>query len=193
MSPPAWSKQEFADLEALGRRVAEKYLTPSAFVFEIDDVVAQSLEELLRAQARGEVENPHGLLSKIVHDRALKVRTRWERERERGWFEDEPPKGGAGGVVKFARAGRGVVADDHGAGDPLAQLIAAGDLDALWTAVNALAPDDRRIAELTYLGTGPRKAPEVARELGLAPGTVRNRLVVIRRELAAALERAEIS
>ena len=182
-----WTKEEFEELTAVGRRAAGKILTLSAG-FEVDDVVAQSLEEFLKRDRTDEIPYPRALMRTIVRRRAIKVRDRWERDRERDWIEDELPEDGAGGLARVARAGRAVVADDRGAGDPLERLIAEGDREALWDAVAELTPEDRRIAELTYLGTGPRKAPDVAGELGIAPGTVRNRLVAIRRQLAEALD-----
>ena len=55
-------------------------------------------------------------------------------------------------------------------------------------AISQLRPVDREIARLTYECEPPLQGPEVAERTGLPAGTVRNRLVQIRRLLAELLE-----
>lgn len=114
----------------------------------------------------------------------MKYRNAWEARRGFDWIDEAEA---SENNPKIARAGRAVAAGDDGIADPLVAIIDGADRDALLWAVAQLDELDRHIIELTYLGTVAQKAPAVAAELGLAPKTVRNRLVVIRRELAAVL------
>jgi RNA polymerase sigma factor (sigma-70 family) len=160
MTEPGWTKEEFAELTAVGRLEAARVLTQGGG-FEIEDVVAQSLEELWKARATSDVDDPRELMRTITRERALSARARYDAD------HDASANGAAGSA-------NGADGNPPGA-------------DALQRALDALSPEDRRIAELTYFGAQLREAPEVAEELGIEPGTVRVRLVAIRRELAVAL------
>jgi DNA-directed RNA polymerase specialized sigma24 family protein len=152
MSDQGWTKDQFAELTAVSRLEATKIL-PKGSDFQVEDVVAQSLEEFWKLHGAGQVDNPRVLMRTITLRRALKMRD----------GDDPPPSAQSSGY--------------DGPVEP----------DALHRAIDAMTPEDRRIAELAYFGDALRSAPAVAAELAVETDTVRARLAVIRRELVDAL------
>ena len=152
MSDQGLTKDQFAELTAVSRLEATKIL-PQGSDFQVEDVVAQSLEEFWKLHGAGQVDNPRVLMRTIALRLALKMRDGDDPE------PSSQPDGYEGPV----------------------------EPDALHRAIDAMSPEDRRIAELAYFGDALRSAPAVAAELDVETDTVRARLTVIRRELVDTL------
>ncbi len=186
VTPKPPTEAELAELGEVARRVAENWLPMSARD-SVGDVVQDSLIAYVEYASRKEVDNPVGVMALIAKRRAQKSNMDWKKNRrnEDGiGLDDEDGRGD----------GHHVVADIPGMGRTVERF---ENLDALGWAIEQLPADLRPIAELTFLGgesaDGSRgefnflqdrlDAEEVASRLGLAVGTVRNRLVTIRRLL----------
>lgn len=173
-SPP-----DIKELRRIARLEVAKRLTVSSN-HAINDLAQSAVAEYLGAAAKEEVDVPGALIRIIARRLGIKYRDEWEKKRpnlpidHHGLADDdgrgrvfEPPSGEVPASVALANEAR---------------------RKRIAEAVERLDPVDREIVQLTYLGDPPRKAPDVARSLGLKPGTVRNRLVGIRRTLADLLE-----
>jgi len=179
---PEVTRMPEIDLETLrtiALEEARRRLTPSGD-HEADDIAQSSVLEYLDYAAKNEVENPRGMICIIARRRAWKYRDKWEAKRA------NPVVDPIGGADEDARS-RGVELAAN-IGDPVTALVEKREAQLVAYAVSQLDPVDREIAHLTYMSKTPLNAPEVAERLSLAAGTVRNRLVRIRRYLAELLE-----
>ncbi len=186
----ALQDEEYAALCEVARSEAGKRLTWSGH-HEIKDVVQQVMADYVTYAADHDVSNPGGLVRIMARRRVHKYRDAWERRR--GWAtvlvgedEDETDDHGARAA---AVDGLEPEAVDAGPEDAVVDaMVADSERESVAYALSLLKPEFREIAELTYLADPQLKAPAVAEQLGLSPGTVRNRLVEIRRVLAELLE-----
>lgn len=167
------------ELQEVARQEARIALTLSGG-HEVDDVVQTSIAQYLERAGRTEIKNPGALVRIIARRSAWKYRDKWEAKR------GDRPLHKLGGAGEDADAKRPDLAADVEA--PEDALITRKEAELVTYAVDQLDPEDREIASLTYLSDPPRTAPEIAERLHLAPGTVRNRLVRIRRLLAELLD-----
>lgn len=148
-----------AELTALGKQAARQALTRSALP-HCSDIAQDAMIDFDRKRRRGDhIENPAGLIRVIARRRAWRFRDRWELERDRPVADED-------------------IAAPAPDDDPYPEV-------AIDWLMSHLDDRDREIALLTW-GEG-LKAPAVAQRVGLAPGTVRNRLVRIRRHLRQVL------
>ena len=170
---------ELKELQSIAQREARKALTQSGG-HEVDDVVQTSIAQYLDRAAKTEIQNPGALIRIIARRCAWKYRDKWEDKRR------DQPLHKLGGADEDAGAERLDLTDDLEA--PEDALIARKEAELVTCAVDQLDPEDRELAILTYLSDPPRTAPEVAAHLNLAAGTVRNRLVRIRRLLEELLK-----
>jgi DNA-directed RNA polymerase specialized sigma24 family protein len=175
----ALTETDLESLRRIARQEAAKQLTVSGG-HEMDDVVQSSMLEYLAYAAKNEVGNPGGLMRVIARFRAMKFRDKWESRRADTVID-------AVGVPRDDDRGRGLQLA-AATGDPLAALLVRGEAQLVAYALGKLEPLDREIARLTFLCESPWTAPVVAERVGLAAGTVRNRLVRIRRTLAQLLD-----
>jgi RNA polymerase sigma factor (sigma-70 family) len=167
------------ELQEVARQEARIALTLSGG-HEVDDVVQTSIAQYLERAGRTEIKNPGALVRIIARRCAWKYRDKWEAKR------GDRPLHKLGGAGEDDGAGRvDLIADVEAPEDILISRKAA---ELVTCAVDQLDPEDREIASLTYLNDPPRTAPEVAEHLHLAAGTVRNRLVRIRRLLTELLD-----
>ena len=70
MSDQGLTKDQFAELTAVSRLEATKIL-PQGSDFQVEDVVAQSLEEFWKLHGAGQVDNPRVLMRTIALRLAL--------------------------------------------------------------------------------------------------------------------------
>lgn len=171
---------ELKALEEIAKREARIHLSKSAG-HEIEDVAQSSILQFLDRTAKTEVKNPGAMVRIIARRCAWKYRTKWEKKRHDYVLHD---LGETDAVAREDMVGPGA----EFVPPPEDALIAKVESELVECAVDQLDPEDREIARLTYLNQPPLKAPEVAEHLSLAAGTVRNRLVRIRRLLADLLE-----
>lgn len=165
-------------LRKIAHHAAAKQLSRSGGV-EVEDVIQTALADYVAYAANNEVANPGGLIHDMAKFHAIKYRKKWDRKHDDRVI-DHAGKNNEG-------RGPGIeVAGD--VPDPLAAVVTAREADFVRYSVGTLDDEDREIAHLTYLHDPPQSAPEVAATLGLAAGTVRNRLVRIRRKLAELLD-----
>lgn len=149
------------ELRALGKRAARWALSPSARHLGSDVAQDAMLDLDHKRQLGEEIKHPDRLIQVIAKRRAWKVRDQWERDRDRPHFDENLAATEAEAVVLPEVA-----------------------MDWLLGHLNS---SDREIAYLTYVEG--LKAPAVAERIGLAAGTVRNRLVRIRKALRVALDK----
>lgn len=166
---------ELKALEKIARAEARKGLTRSGG-HEVDDVVQSSILQYLDRITKTEVKNSGGMIRMIARRCVWKYRDKWEKKRDTHVLHQ------LGEADEAARADSGETGAVATA--PEDALIVRMDSELVEYAVDQLDPEDREIARLTYLHEPQLKAPEVAERLNLAAGTVRNRLVRIRRLLA---------
>lgn len=178
---------DYAALYAVALEEASGVLTTSDW-HEAEDIAQEAVVALDNYASRHEVHNPGGCIRVITRRLAIKARGRWQDhygEPVLGVGKD--PSGGAdppaGGEERWR--GMAVVEPEAAGGDPWVEFDAAATLELIHVAIEQLPDTDRRIARLAYLNEPPLRAPQIADQLGLASGTVRNHLVEIRRTLAA--------
>lgn len=156
-----WAQLDFTELRHVAALEAGRVLSPSAGA-EVDDVASQAMHEMLVYVDGHTVENPGGLVRIIARRLAFKARDRWERDRR-----NEPIDGVFDRPRPFSTL------------DTIAERL---DVDALLATLTA---DELRLVELKMAGFADL---DIAVALDVAPQTVRNRLVGLRRELRARWE-----
>jgi RNA polymerase sigma factor (sigma-70 family) len=164
---------EVVELERVARTRIIGIVSPSLRPNAADDVVQDAMGEFLIVWRREHVEHPDRLVRTIARRKAWRYQAAWERRRP--WpaiFADDDTD------AAWAP-------EDHDAAarqrpDP---LVAVENRDALRWAINQLDDRHQPIGRLAYLHEPPLNAKQIAERLGLAHGTVRNRLVDIRHAL----------
>lgn len=176
---------DYAALLAIARREARRRITPSA-QHVADDLASRAMGEYLgyverQHEAGRSIDNPAGLIVTIVRRQASKHRPKWEATRGIPPVAEDRSFGGAADGDD-QRATPGVVAEDQrlGAED---LLLAVEVREQVEWAVTQLDGTERRIAELAFLAEPPLNDKQIAAELGLAHGTVRNKKVRVRAQL----------
>lgn len=165
---------ELKALEKVAKAEARRHLSKSGG-HEVDDVAQVAIIEYLARIAKTEVKNPGAMIRMIAKRCAWKYRTKWENKRHDFVLHH------LGEADEVARAD---TADSSPAvPTPEDAVIAQKEAELVEYAIDQLDPENREIARLTFLNQPPLKGPEVAERLNLAAGTVRNRLVQIRRFL----------
>ncbi len=172
---------DLAELLRVARSSAIRHLSLSGG-HEVDDVTQDAIIEYRRYAETHTIDNPAALVSLIAKRRAWKYRNRWERGRRNPPIlaETPPPAPGRGPVRPADEAELAV-----GQVDLIA--VAGGRAVAEW-AISQLTAQEGEIATLAYLSDPPLNGPQIAEQLGLSPGTVRNKLVKIRRQLKELLD-----
>jgi RNA polymerase sigma factor (sigma-70 family) len=172
-------QMENPELRRLARKAARRVLTMSADDLA-EDVAQQAIVELWRRDQRGGViENPEALVQTIARRRALRIRDEWEHDRRDLNGIAESPSSVVGQLAVRRPPVSGLSS----------QVVHQAEADRVAAAIAELGEPDRSIAQLTFLDG--LKAPQVGDQLELAAKTVRNRLVGIRRHLAAVLTELE--
>lgn len=153
---------DYAALWQVAAQQAARILTRSGG-HEVEDVAQRAMKDFSVYASAHEVDNPGGLVRVIAHRRALKVRDAWERRRRK--LDVDDPR------LEIA--------------DPLDEAARVDLSLELGELLSVLSPTDLRIVELRLAGW---PVAEIATELGRAPQTIRNRLVMINQQLRLAIE-----
>jgi RNA polymerase sigma factor (sigma-70 family) len=169
---------DMKELLRIARWEAKKLLTGSSTHVK-QDVVQSAVAEYLSASAKQDVDVPGALMRIIARRQGIGYRNDWEKQRSDLPIDHHGFADDADHARTFEPASEETPAAVALAIEARRKRIAK--------AVGQLDPIDREIVQHTYLADFPLKAPAVAKLLGLKPGTVRNRLVEIRRRLAGIL------
>lgn len=169
---------DIKELRSIARWQAMRFVTGSS-EHAIEDVTQSAIAEYLSTAAKEEVDVPGALIRIITRRLGIKFRDDWEKKRPDLSVDHHGVSGEDSNGTSFEPASERV--------SPTAELALDARRRRIAEAVGELDPVDQEIVRLTYLAEPPQKAPDVAKHLGLRPGTVRNRLVAIRRILALRL------
>lgn len=172
---------ELNELLDLARRVVWNELPLSA-TDEHEDIAQQAVFAYHRAAATEDIVNPRGWVKLTAKRMAWKYRDKWRANR------DNPPILQATPPPRVGKRAAGRASEHALAALRPDGIVTAELVMLLGAAIEELPSTQRAIARLAFLADPPLNGPEIAAELGLTVGTVRNNLTKIRATLRELFE-----
>ena len=175
----ASDEAELEELLDLARRVV-RYELPMSAGAESDDLAQQAVIAYYQTAAVQDIANPRGWVRLTARRLAWKYRAKWRANRDNPPILAATPPPGANAVGRASESALAALRPDA--------IVTAELMMLLEAAIEELPGTQRDIARLAFLADPALNGPEIAAQLGLAPGTVRNNLTKIRAALRELLQ-----